>query len=421
MHAQSGDADNNGGCVRWLYGCAGRRLHLGIGRQPLGDYARITEVDYTARVTDEAGGEGKIVITERLTFDIHAASRDSLFWELWRDLPEAMIDGVKVGYKVNTVKQIMPGGAEVVYAESPRLYWNDDDFVNTQGGFGPGKWYHSKGPYNEDRRQYECLLFYVDGLYREKAVFEIEYEMMNAALRYGDCSELYLSMYSGDTAPYLTAFKGQILVPSGLMPAEGNYEAHTYGTSADAFPVAQSADANPGYYTFAMELNDAQLQFKPYNQYLEFTLISFGDDKHAFTQNAPVNDYYNDDVLSELRAEHAAYMAQSGNYLVAKSVVLAVCAALAALALVWALRVRRRVEKKFTFYKPALALDMYRDIPSDLDPGFAAQLVFCKHRQPKDTQNPYAAVLLDLVRKGYVELEKIRGERDWDAGNVAWW
>ena len=37
------------------------------------DYARITDVEYQAVVVDEPGSEGKVVITERLTFDIHAA------------------------------------------------------------------------------------------------------------------------------------------------------------------------------------------------------------------------------------------------------------------------------------------------------------------------------------------------------------
>ena len=71
------------------------------------DYARITDVEYTAVVVDEPESEGKVVITERLTFDIHAASANNLFWELWRDLPEDWVDGVQVHYKVNSVKQIM--------------------------------------------------------------------------------------------------------------------------------------------------------------------------------------------------------------------------------------------------------------------------------------------------------------------------
>ena len=95
------------------------------------DYARITDVDYKAVVVDEPDSEGKIIVTERLTFDIHAASKNNLFWELWRDLPEEYIDGVKVEYKVNSVKQILDNGTEIVYQESPELYWDDYDYVNT--------------------------------------------------------------------------------------------------------------------------------------------------------------------------------------------------------------------------------------------------------------------------------------------------
>ena len=112
------------------------------------DYARITDVDYKAVLVDEPESQGKVVITERLTFDIHAASKNNLFWELWRDLPENYIDGVKVDYKVNSVKQILDDGSEIIYQESPRLYWEDEDYTDTYRGYGPGKWYHSKGPYN---------------------------------------------------------------------------------------------------------------------------------------------------------------------------------------------------------------------------------------------------------------------------------
>ncbi len=95
------------------------------------DYARITDVDYTAVLVDEPGSNGKVVVTERLTFDIHAASKNNLFWELWRDLPESYIDGVKVDYQVNSVKQILDDGSEIIYEESPKLYWNDSDYTNT--------------------------------------------------------------------------------------------------------------------------------------------------------------------------------------------------------------------------------------------------------------------------------------------------
>lgn len=112
------------------------------------DYARITDIDYKAVLVDEPGEGGKVVITERLTYDIHAASKNNLFWELWRDLPEDYIDGLKVDYQVNYVKQINDDGTETTYTESPKLYWDDSDY--TSSIYGPGKWYHSEGPYDED-------------------------------------------------------------------------------------------------------------------------------------------------------------------------------------------------------------------------------------------------------------------------------
>ena len=70
------------------------------------DYARITNLDYKAVLVDEPSISGSVIITERITFDIHAASKNNLFWELWRDLPEDYVDGLKVDYTVNYVKQI---------------------------------------------------------------------------------------------------------------------------------------------------------------------------------------------------------------------------------------------------------------------------------------------------------------------------
>ena len=121
------------------------------------DYARITDVDYKAILVDEPSSKGKIVVKERVTFDIHAASKNNLFWELWRDLPESYIDGVKVDYKVNSVKQILDDGTKITYSESPKLYWDDSDYTSKR--YGPGKWYHSEGPYNESARNYECVFF----------------------------------------------------------------------------------------------------------------------------------------------------------------------------------------------------------------------------------------------------------------------
>ena len=370
------------------------------------DYARITDVDYTAVVVDEPGSEGKVVVTERLTFDIHAASRSNLFWELWRDLCEDYVDGVKVHYKVNSVKQIMEDGTEIIYEESPKLYWDDYDYVSSNPIYGPGKWYHSEGPYDEDLEQYECVFFYVDGLYREEVVFEIEYEMYNAALRYKDCSDLYLALYSEDTINYLESFKAQILFPNKDMPSPGNYDVYTYGTNANSFPVEESATKNPGYYTFSFELDEDDLKFKDYNEYIEFDLVSYGADKHIFTEYAPSNYYSNDNVLEEIYDEQRDYATTPAKFFTAKIVVLILAIGGSVGILVYVLRTDARMKLKHVFYTASMDIDYFRDIPSDLDPNFAAALVHCKHKPPKDDSGVYSAILLSLARKEYIELNE---------------
>ncbi len=371
------------------------------------DYARITDVDYKAVVVDEEGSGGKVVITERLTYDIHAASEDNLFWELWRDLPEDYVDGVKVHYKVNSVKQILDDGTEVIYDESPRLYWEDEDYLSSNYMYGPGKWYHSDGPYNESARQYECVFFYVDGLYREEVVFEIEYEMYNAALKYNDCSDLYLSLYSETTINHLESFEAQILFPDKDMPSKGNYEVFTYGTNSNDFPVKESDTMNPGYYTFYFELDEDDLKFKPYNQYIEFDLIAHGDDKHIFTEHAPSNYYTTDDVLDEIYAEQEAYAKSPAIFQKAKMFIFIALLAGSFVTLTYAFTVKNRINSKYIIYEPTHKYTYNTEIPSNLDPNFAAFLVFCKHKPPKDNSGVYSALLLSLARKRYVWLNDV--------------
>ena len=368
------------------------------------DYARITDVEYKAVVVDEPGSEGKVVITERLTFDIHAASRSNLFWELWRDLCEDYVDGVKVHYKVNSVKQIMDDGTEIIYEESPKLYWDDYDYVSYNPYYGPGKWYHSEGPYDEENEQYECVFFYVDGLYREEVVFEIEYEMYNAALKYNDCSDLYLAMYSEETINYLDSFSAEILIPNEDMPSEGNYDVYTYGTNANSFPLKESATKNPGYYTFYFDLDEDDLQFKSYNEYIEFDLVSYGEDKHIFTEYAPSNYYTYDDVLDEIYDEQEAYANTPAKFKIAKIVVLILAIGGGVCILIYALRTDARMKAKHAFFTASMDIDFYREIPSDLDPNFAAALCFAKHKAPKDDSGVYSALLLSLERKEYIDL-----------------
>lgn len=373
------------------------------------DYARITDVDYRAVVLDEPGSEGSVLITERLTFDIHAASRSNTFWELWRDLPEDYVDGVKVDYKVHSVKQILEDGTEIIYEESDRLYWEDEDYVRTNTKYGPGKWFHSPGPYNENFRDYECVFFYIDDVYRETMVFEVTYEMRNAALKYNDCSDLYLALYSEDTINHLKSYHGEILFPEKDMPSEGNYWVTTYGTNADSFPVQESATMYPGYYTFYFDLDEDDLKFRPYNEYIEFDLVAYGDDKHIFTEYAPNNDYTVDDVLVEIREEQKDYQNVAKQYAAKKLILLGILLAVGIVVVFYASRLNKRMHNKHIFYDVE-PLDFYRDIPSDLDPNFAAHFAFCKHKEPKN-EGIYSAILLSLARKEYISLEE-RGSDD---------
>lgn len=279
-------------------------------------------------------------------------------------------------------------------------------------GYGPQKWYHSDGPYNEDLRQYECVLFYVDGLYRDKVTFEVEYEMYNASFRYNDCSELYLAMYSCDTIKYLDSFKGQILFANKDMPSKGNFYAHTYGTNATKFPFTLSTTKNPGYHTFSFELDESDLKFKPYNQYMEFALVSYGDDKHSFTEYASINDYYNDDVLSELILEHIKYEDSSKNFAKLKLIIFIIALAGSIAIICYVLNKKKSIKKKYNFYEPTMQMDYFRDIPSNLDPVFAATLAFCKDNKKPKEADIYSSILLSLARKDYIELIKVNNSND---------
>jgi len=379
---------------------------------------KITAVDYKAVVTDEPDGRGKAVITEVLTFDVQAASDYYLIYELWRDLPEEYVDGVKVEYNVLSVRQLFNDGrSPVVYTEAPELYWYDNDFIDTEAGLGPGKWFHSEGPY-DGYRNFECVLFYVDGIYQEIMYFEVVYEITNASLRYGDYSEFYITMYAENTINYLQSFKAQILIPSEIMPREGNYYAHTYGTNSHTFPFTESASANPGYHTFAFELDKSQLQFRPYNQYIEFALISFGDDKHIFTQHAEINDYFYHDLLHMVRRNQARYEALPTTFAIIRIVVLTASITIGALTLVLSFNVDKRIRKKYSFREPETEIEFFREIPGELDPIFASVLVFCKHKPIDGTKDGYSAIMLDLVRKSYLELERINSARDWSSNNI---
>ncbi|NLC97340.1 MAG: DUF2207 domain-containing protein [Erysipelotrichaceae bacterium] len=369
------------------------------------DYVHITDVNYQAKVIDEEFSNGKVIIKEQLTFDIHAASKDNLFWELWRELPEAYYDGVLVDYNVLSVKQILDDGIIIEMPESPQLYWYDEDFTDTSGELGPGKWYHSKGPY-DNYYNYESLIFYVDGIYRDTIVYEIEYEMYNAALRYNDVSELYLAMYSGETIEHLKHFSGEILIPLDIMPKEGNYKAYTYGTHKHEFNFIESETINENYHTFKFDLNKDDLKFDNYNQYIEFALLSFNEDKHIFTRNASINNYYYDDMLNSIIKAQDEYEAIPQKYFNKKKTLFISLTSLGFGILLLALISEKILKNKTKLYTPTIEIDYFRDIPSDTDPNFVRNLVFRNDTKVHDSDG-YASALLSLIHKGYISLTQV--------------
>ena len=379
------------------------------------DYARITDVDYKATILDNEAGGGKALIKEIITFDVHAASQDNPFWELWRDLPEDTIDGLDVDYEVLSVFEIDESGNKIQWEESDKLYWYDEDYISKE--YGPGKWYHSEGPYN-DYDRFECLLFYVDGIYREKITFEITYIMNNAAFKYADVSELYLSMFSGDDTKHLKSYKGQILFENKDMPKQGNYTISTYGTTNHRFEFKESKTMNPGYHTIYFELDEEDLKFNNDNNYIEMTMLSYGDDKHAFTHFAPDNIYSDEVYLEEALENIVEYDNQYKNAIKSKNRIFIYTSLATLVILIITLRKKITIKKKYTIYTSTLNAEYFRDIPSDLDPFFASALVFCKENKQPDLGETLSALLLSLTRKGYIELKQIDPTKKWTQDNI---
>lgn len=377
------------------------------------DYCNITDVDYTAVLHDDPNGKANVEITEYLTFDVHASSESNTYKELWRELPEEYVDGLKVTYDVKSVTQILDDGTEVPYLETPKMYWEDEDYTQSS----TMRWHHSNGsgiyPDND-----ESLLIYIPWTYRDKLKFKIVYSMNNAALKYKDCSELYLSMYSGKTIKKLQSYNAQILIPNSIMPS--NYYSYTFGTANDRIPYTESNSTNPGYHTFSINLNESDLKFNYHNRYIEFCLLSYGNDKHIFTKYAPANNYTYENALEECIEENEYYEKQNERYRTYKKIIFAISIVLSLYIIINSKRKYNKVKDKYTFYKPEVDYQYFREIPSNLDPFFASELVFMNDpfNENKEKQEEYAAILLSLVRKKYVTITKKNESLDWSNTNT---
>ena len=105
------------------------------------DYCNLTDINYTAILHDDSNGKANVEITEYLTFDVHAASKSNPFRELWRELPEDYVDGLRITYDVKSVTQILDDGTEIPYMETPKMYWEDYDYTEDATMY----WHHSDG------------------------------------------------------------------------------------------------------------------------------------------------------------------------------------------------------------------------------------------------------------------------------------
>lgn len=408
------------------------------------DYARITDVEYVAVFVDEPietqndnkntypyyyddayyyndyqdkyayspshgeiGSQSRFVVTETVTFDVRAASKNNLFWELWLGLGEEEIEGIRRTYKVNSVKQVMPDGTKVEWEEAPQLYWDDSDYISST--LGPNKWFYSMGPYNESGHRYECLMLYVDGLYREKIKFEIEYEVFNVVLKYNDCSELYLPMYDGESCKYLESFKGEIIIPNKDMPQFGNYEATGFGTKNGTFKLQQWTSDYDGYTSFSFDLKEEDLKFLNGYEYLEFDMYAFGEDKHIFADYATENDFTEDDAIEEVIANRNIYINIGSQHKTFTAFANIIVIVFGVILLLFAFLKLSSAKRKWPIgHTGPNGEYIYKEIPSNLDPKFAAELVFCKtSKQPKNSKDSiYASLLLSLARKKYIELDE---------------
>lgn len=380
------------------------------------DYVRITDVEYIAEVIDDENNGGKALITETITYDIHAADKDNLYWELYRDLVEEEVDGLNVNYNVLSVKEIKPDGTEIVFDKSPKLYWEDEDYTDIS--LGPNKWYHSVGPYNEYLRRYEALMMYIPGTYREKKVFEIQYVANNVALRYSDASELYLPMYSDESVYHLNSFKADIKIADKDMPKEGNYRAVTYGTNDYSFPFTESKTKYNGYHTFSFDLDNSDLKFNDDTCYIEFQLLSFNEDNHIFTDYAPRNTYSHTPYYTEAIAEIEEYEEYAKDIIQTRKTVFIVSIIVSAIILIYLVKKDSNIKNKFTFYSSSLNINYFRDIPSDLDPYVAGKFVKLKSGKDYDEGDGYSALMLSLMRKGYIKIDKIDPTKDWKQNNI---
>jgi len=384
--------------------------------------ANIVGLQSKVVVVDEEN-QNKLIVTEIIDFNVFNPSGT---YELWRDMPETTQDGLTPKYTIISVKQIV-NGEDVIYTPAKKLYWDDWDYdysYNLTGedtGYGPNHYFYSCGPYDERLRAYECLMLYPDQgtLYADTVRFEIVYEITNIVLTYQDCSDLNICFFSEDDCYKLKSFSAEILIKNEDMPKTGEYTMYSYGTNKEPFEVKESATANPGYYTFSINLDKDDLKFSNYNEFIEIELVEYGSSAKTFAKYATANDYSNEVALAEIKAEIAEYYQTPQKILTTQFIILGICLAICGSLLKLFVFSKEWIVAKFNFFKPTITATSYSEVPSNEDPVFVEYLVNCQKKHDyKPNEKVYSALLLSLVRKGYILLEKLNEDGDFTDSNT---
>ena len=367
------------------------------------EYARITELNFIGELHDSSG-DNFISVKEEINFDIHSASKKNLCVELWRGLEEYKADGLTTLYRINSVKQILPNGETINYTESPRIYLSDSDYESPE--FGPLKWFHSEGPYSPYSNRYECLMIYPEPTYRDNLKFEIEYEIRGCTYKYKDCSEIYFQVFNGDETKYLKEFNFEFLIPSELMPSSNNYYTKFNGTDKIVIAPDISFNEETGYWVFSIKKHGLGLKASPNNRFLEFLIVSYGEDKNAFSKFAPENRYSNTGALYELKDEQKIYDTRGYKTAVCiVSLVVSLCICIYAQRVLSAKDIYKNIYKSKNDTSKN-EYDYYTTIPEKLDLHVASGLFHCKDTNTDPIDYSFPAILISLSKKGFVDIQQ---------------
>ncbi|MCL2587120.1 MAG: DUF2207 domain-containing protein [Firmicutes bacterium] len=386
---------------------------LGIILSQTPDFARIVGIDYTATIVDAPGSQGRVRITEILTFEVHAARTP--FRELYRELPVTVTEGLSTSHQIISVNRVMPDGSLIPFQPALRQYMSMQDLET----LGADRFFHllprrvvtTDGVFHRPGE----IIFYIDNLFRKTVTMKVEFYMLNAVMRYGDASELYVSIFSGRSIRHLRNVDARINIPNNLMPQEGNFHAFTLGTNSNTFDFTMESDLTQTSFVFS--LSGRQLRFRPFNEFIEFAIISFGDDRHVFSQHASMNDRFNDSMYQTLVAGMNRFLGGPARWRMHGGIMLGVSLLLCLLvALAFVLR-HKRIAKKEKLFKPSTEIDLFRQVPGKLDVNLASELAFMKRRFGKPSVE-YGAMMLSFIRKGYMNITKVNAGKKWTARNT---